>query len=183
MIKLILHTIDYAIVQRQYKSLLYLLMFGRKFTFKIRTSQYDPSYRRLGLGFAYGSKMVASKMLSPHSYSTSSTQYTPILHRLATIHNAADRRRTDRAMGKGRLCYSISGPIMIKLILHTIDYASSLHCTALPSDRPNSFQYKGLLFLLMFGHKFTFKISTSQYDPSHPRLGLLWGHKWWQSKC
>ena len=29
----------------------------------------------------------------------------PILHRLATIHNAAD----DRAMAIGRLCYSIGG--------------------------------------------------------------------------
>ena len=33
-----------------------------------------------------------------------------ILHRFATIHNAADRQMTDRAIGKGRPCYSIGGP-------------------------------------------------------------------------
>ena len=42
------------------------------------------------------------------------TYYRHILHRLATIHNAADsqtdRQTTDRAMGKGRLWYSIGGP-------------------------------------------------------------------------
>ena len=36
--------------------------------------------------------------------------YSPILHRLATMHNAADSQTTDRAIGKGRLCYGISGP-------------------------------------------------------------------------
>ena len=33
--------------------------------------------------------------------------------RLATIHNATDRETTDRAMRKGRLCYSIGGPKLI----------------------------------------------------------------------
>ena len=41
------------------------------------------------------------------------THYRPILHRLATVHNAADRhtyRQTrDRAIRTGRLCYSING--------------------------------------------------------------------------
>ena len=36
------------------------------------------------------------------------THYRPILHRLAIIHNAADRQ-TDRAMANGRLCYRIGG--------------------------------------------------------------------------
>ena len=37
------------------------------------------------------------------------THNRPILHRLASLHNAADRRQTDRAIGLGRLCNSIAG--------------------------------------------------------------------------
>ena len=35
--------------------------------------------------------------------------YRLILHHLATVHNAAERQTTDRAVGIGCLCYSISG--------------------------------------------------------------------------
>ena len=40
------------------------------------------------------------------------TYYRPNLHRMATIHNAADRRQT--AERKGRLCYNIGGPNTLK---------------------------------------------------------------------
>ena len=48
------------------------------------------------------------------------TRYLPILHRLATVHNAVDRQTTDRAIGIGRICSSIGGLI--------IDYSRMNYC-------------------------------------------------------
>ena len=46
------------------------------------------------------------------------THYRPNLHRLATIHNAADIQTTDRAIGVGRLCYSIDGSKWASAAIH-----------------------------------------------------------------
>ena len=45
-----------------------------------------------------------------------------ILHRLATMHNAAHRQATDdRSIGIGRLCCSIGGLIIMEITLEIMD--------------------------------------------------------------
>ena len=68
--------------------------------------QFDPPF--WGYGGPRGSKMVPIEISSQHSYSTSYTLYTY----LAPFGNNTQRcrRQTDRAIGKGRLCYSSSSP-------------------------------------------------------------------------
>ena len=46
------------------------------------------------------------------------THYMPLLHRVATIHNEADRQTADRqrAIGIGRLWYGIGGLIIRNLL-------------------------------------------------------------------
>ena len=51
--------------------------------------------------------------------------YRPILHRLATIHNVTDKQTTDRAIGIGCLCYSISGLIIQTAYNNNLTAASS----------------------------------------------------------
>ena len=48
-----------------------------------------------------GRKNGANRNLVPTFLFDFYANYMPILHRLATIHNAADRRQTDRAIGIG----------------------------------------------------------------------------------
>ena len=51
------------------------------------------------------------------------THHTPILHRLAAMHNAADRQtdRQTRAVGIGRLCISIGG-VKLKRRIFVVDH-------------------------------------------------------------
>ena len=82
----------------KYKVLLYLPPYGRNSDVKLGPHQFDPP---LGwLGWTNGSKMVPFEISSPHSCR-------PILHRLATVHNAADRhdyrrKTTDRQSDRNR---------------------------------------------------------------------------------
>ena len=67
------------------------------------------STSRLGeLGWTYGIENSTSRIVDPTFLFDSFTHYKPILHRLATMHNTADRQ-TDRTIEIGRLCYSIDG--------------------------------------------------------------------------
>ena len=68
---------------------------------------------RLGcLGWTQGVEIGANQNVVPTFLFDFYTHYRPILRRLATIHNAADRRQTtdtDTALAIGRLCYSVGG--------------------------------------------------------------------------
>ena len=61
---------------------------------------------RVGLGGRNGTNRNVDSIFQFDFYTHHN--HKPILHRLATIHNTADRE-TDKAIGIGRLCYSTGG--------------------------------------------------------------------------
>ena len=81
----------------------------------IARTQTRPPLGGRGLRWTHGVKNgIPIEMSSPHSFLFDFYMpYRPILPRLATIHNAANRQTTERAIGIGRLCYSIGSLKMI----------------------------------------------------------------------
>ena len=73
-----------------------------------------------------GSKWYQSKSRPKHCYSTSVRHYRPILDRLVTIYNVADRQ-TDRAMAIGRLSYSIGGLIRKEIRYRVLRQGIAVH--------------------------------------------------------
>ena len=86
-----------------FKVFLYLLPFGRNSNIKFwPPPQFDTHlWVRMDLGVENGT----NRNIVPTFLFEFYTHRGSILHRLATIHNAADRQPTDRAMGKDRRCY------------------------------------------------------------------------------
>ena len=68
--------------------------------------QFDPG---LGVGWTNRVENGTNRNVVRTFLFDYNTHYRPILHRLAKIHNAADRQTADRAIRIGRLCYSIGG--------------------------------------------------------------------------
>ena len=76
----------------------------------IPMSCFDPQIRPPfgGLGWTQEVDNGTNRHLVPTFLFDLYTHYRPVLHRVATLHNAADRQ-TDRSLAIGRLCYSIDG--------------------------------------------------------------------------
>ena len=134
----------------QYNVFLYLPLFGRDFSVKLHPRPLDP---HLGIRVDLGVENGSNRNVDPTFLFEFYTHYRPIKRRLGTIYNAADDRQTDRAIGTGRLCYSIGGlnilwyfPCSVPHYLFNVEHAedhwnhrnNSLVCAGETPSRPAS---------------------------------------------
>ena len=95
----------------QYKVLLYLLPFGRNSDVKLLTPQFDLTPHLEG-GVDLGDRR----------WYQSKSRFHILIWLLYTLtpfgHSTQRGKQTDRAIGKGRLCYSIGGPKAMSSAVH-----------------------------------------------------------------
>ena len=128
--------------------------------------------------------MVAIEISSSHSYSTSIHTIglsCTVWPQYAT--RKTDDRMTDRAMGKGHLCYSIGGPknvvcksngssSYIKMFSST--FCSNWLTVDLALAKRFDYRYEQVVYL--FVHPFV--CGQKRTAPKRCKIGLLWAPKW-----